>query len=271
MARLGDDAIPAIAALAQRALVDPPTLTDLRRALTAADQPAVIRGDPDRGVVATVTGPRGGHVRFVAVDPAHRGAGRGRELLAAAEHDLRAAGATTVTIGADAPHYLWAGIDSRELAMVCLAERMKYARVEINFNMDVDLRHTPPDPGGWRVAGPEDRDPIADWAARHWAWWRVEMVRACDQGGLVLAEDAHGIAAVCAHDVTREGLVGPVAVRPDLMGRGVGVAPLLGALHRMRATGRTHAEISWVGPVVPYARIGATIGSTLLVYRKELT
>ena len=44
----------------------------------------------------------------------------------------------------------------------------------------------------------------------------------------------HGIAAVCAHDVTRAGFVGPVAVRPDLMGRGAGVAPLLGALHEMR-------------------------------------
>jgi predicted N-acetyltransferase YhbS len=271
MARLGDDAIPAIAALGTRALVDPPTLTDLRRALTAADQPAVVRGDPDRGVVATVTGPGGGFVRFLAVDPTQRGLGLGRELLAAAEHDLRAAGATTVTIGADAPHYLWAGIDSRELAMVCLAERMKYARVGVNVNMDVELRHAPPDPGGWRVAEPEDRDAIADWAERHWAPWRVEMVRACDQGGLVLAEDHAGIAAVCAHDVTREGLVGPVAVRPDLMGRGVATAALLGALHRMRAMGRSHAEISWVGPVVPYARIGATLGRTLLVYRKKLT
>ena len=51
-----------------------------------------------------------------------------------------------------------------------------------------------------------------------------------------------GIAAVCAHDVTRAGFVGPVAVRPDLMGRGVGVAPLLGALHEMRRAGRTHGR-----------------------------
>ncbi len=271
MPTLDDDAIPAIAALGTRALLDPPSLTDLRRALTAPDQPALVRGNPDRGVVATVTGPSGGFVRFIAVDPDHRGAGLGRALLSAAEDDLRAVGAGTVTIGADAPHYLWAGIDRRELAMVCLAERMHYSRVEINFNMDVDLRTVPPDPGGWRVAGPDDRERVADWAERHWVWWRTEMVRACDQGGLVLTEDDEGIAAVCAHDVTREGLVGPVAVRPDLMGHGAGRAPLVGALHRMRTTGRTHAEISWVGPVVPYARVGATIGRTLFVYRKELT
>ncbi len=145
--QLGDDAIPAIAALGKRALIDPPSLTDLRRALTAPDQPAVVRGDPDRGVVASVTGPGGGFVRFVAVDPAHRGQGLGRALLGAAETDLRDHGATTVTIGADAPHYLWAGIDGRELSMVCLAERMRYARVETNFNMDVDLRRHLPEAG----------------------------------------------------------------------------------------------------------------------------
>jgi hypothetical protein len=96
------------------------------------------------------------------------------------------------------------------------------------------------------------------------------MTRACDQDGLVIAEDDTGIAAVCAHDVNRAGLVGPVAVRPDAMGRGRGVAPLLGALHRMRTAGRTQAEVAWVGPIVPYARIGATLGRTFLVYRKEL-
>jgi N-acetylglutamate synthase-like GNAT family acetyltransferase len=212
-----------------------------------------------------------GFVRFLAVDPAYRGAGRGRALLAAAEADLRAAGARSVTVGADAPHYLWAGVDTRELGLICLLERAKYHRVDANFNMDVDLTALPPDPGGWRVATAADRDAVDAWSSAHWGFWRAEMLRALDQGGLVLAEDADGIAAVCAHDVTRAGFVGPVAVRPDVLGRGVGVAPLLGALHEMRRAGRTHAEVSWVGPVVPYARVGATIGRVFLVYRKELT
>ena len=37
------------------------------------------------------------------------------------------------------------------------------------------------------------------------------------------------------------------------------------------AAGHTRAEIGWVGPVVPYARVGATVGRTFLVHRKELT
>jgi predicted N-acetyltransferase YhbS len=270
MAELGIDAIPAIAALGRRALIDAPSPSELHSALTAVDQPAMVRGDPALGVVATVIGNGRGFVRFIAVDPDHRGQGLGRELLTAAEEQLRASGTPTVTIGADAPNYLWAGIDTRELAMVCLAERMRYSRVGVNLNMEIDLTCLADDPGGWRVAGANDRDAVAAWAEHHWAWWAAEMLRACDQGGLVIAEDDDGIAAVCAHDVTRAGLVGPVAVRPDLMGRGVGAAPLMGALHRMLADGRTHVEVSWVGPVVPYARVGATFGRAFLVYRKHL-
>jgi N-acetylglutamate synthase-like GNAT family acetyltransferase len=268
---LGPDSIAAIASLARRSLLDPPTEAELRAALFVTDPPATVRGDPGLGVVATVTAGDQGFVRFLAVDPTQRGAGRGRALLAAAEADLRAAGARTVTVGTDAPHYLWAGVDTRELAAICLLERARYHRVETNFNMDVDLATLPPDPGGWRVATSVDRADVDIWSARHWDFWRVELLRALDQGGLVLADDADGITAVCAHDVTRAGFVGPVAVRPDLMGRGVGVAPLLGALHEIRRAGRTTAEVSWVGPVVPYARIGATIGRAFLVYRKELT
>jgi GNAT superfamily N-acetyltransferase len=263
--------IPAVAALAARALVDPPTESELRAALTAADQPATVRGDPATGVVATVTTFDQGFVRFLAVDPAARRRGLGRALLAAAEGDLRDAGARTVTVGSDAPHYLWAGVDTRELGAICLLERARYQRVDANFNMDVDLTRLPPDPGGWRVATAADRDTVDTWSARHWDFWRTEMLRALDQGGLVVADVGDDIAAVCAHDVTRAGFVGPVAVRPDLMGRGVGVAPLLGALHEMHRAGRTHAEVSWVGPVVPYARVGATIGRVFLVYRKDLT
>jgi hypothetical protein len=54
------------------------------------------------------------------------------------------------------------------------------------------------------------------------------------------------------------------------MGRGLGVAPLLGALHTLRTGGRSTAQIAWVGPVVPYARVGATIGRIYFTHRKEL-
>jgi GNAT superfamily N-acetyltransferase len=267
---LGASALDAIAALCSRAVADPPTRDELEAALTSPDQPARLRGDPDVGVVAVVTTGDQGFVRLLAVAPEHRRQGIGRALLAAGEADLRAAGALTVTVGADAPYYLWPGVDTREIGLLCLLERAKYARGEANCNMDVDLARIPADPGGWTRAAPPDAAELEAWSARHWDHWRPEIVRAATRGTLVLTRDDAGIAAICAYDVTRRGLVGPVAARPDLLRRGRGVAPLLGALHTMRGEGRDRAEISWVGPLVPYARVGATVGRVFFVHRKTL-
>jgi predicted N-acetyltransferase YhbS len=267
---LDDSSSDAVAALLGRAVADPPDRDETRKSLFVAEQPATVRGDPDVGVVATVEWEGGGHVRLLAVDPAHRGRGVGRALLRAAEADLRARGLTSCTIGADPPFYLWPGVPVRELALLCLLEREKYQRTEAAFNMDVDLHRIPDDPGGWTVATAADRDDVTAWCARWWPNWAPESLRALEQAGLVIARDEQGISAVCAHDVNRRGLVGPVAVRHDLMGKGAGVGVLIGALHRMRDAGQESVEISWVGPIVPYARVGGTVGRVFFGYRKEL-
>ena len=189
----------------------------------------------------------------------------------AAEDDLRARGLASVTVGADPPYYLWPGVDAREISLLCLLERMKYVRGEANCTMDLDLGTIPPDPGGWHAASESERMELEEWSRRYWERWRLEILRAVDRGTLVITRDEQGIAGICAYDVTRRGLIGPVAVRHDLIGRAAGVTPLLGALHRMRADGRSRAEISWVGPLVPYARVHATVGRIFFVYRKELT
>lgn len=263
-------AIGAIAALCARSVRDAPTADELARALFAPDQPATVRGDPEVGVVATVEGDGRGYLRLIVVDPAHRGLGYGRALLDAGEADLRERGMRSVTVGADAPYYLFPGVDTRETALLCMLERAKYVRVEANFNMDLELDVIPPDPGGWELASAADRDAVSTWAERYWANWGPELRRALDRGTLVLTRDTEGIAGVCAYDVNRAGYVGPVAVRHELLGQGAGVVPLLGALHRMRADGRRRVEVAWVGPIVPYARVGATIGRVFFVYRKEL-
>lgn len=266
--------LDAVTALCARSLADPPARDELERTLFEPAQPATMQGDPDVGVIATVAGRDGsagqGYVRLLVVAPEHRGRGVGRELLAAGEESLRAGGLGSVTIGEDAPFYLWPGVETTETALLCLVERRRYARTGANYNMDLDLATIPDDPGGWVAATATDRDELEAWAIRHWGWWTTELLRACDRDTLVIARDPDGIAAVCAYDVNRAGWVGPVAVRPELMGRGVGVAPLLGALHRMRANGAGRVEIGWVGPIVPYARVGATVGRVFFTYRKEL-
>ena len=157
---LGPADLTAITALCASALVDPPSHDELERTLFAPEQPAVVRGDPDVGLVATVEGSAAagaagqGFIRILVVAREHRDRGIGRALVAAAEADARAAGLTSVTTGADGPFYLYPGVESRETALLCLLERLRYGRVEANFNMDVDLESMPPDPGGWSRAGP---------------------------------------------------------------------------------------------------------------------
>ena len=266
--RLDEDANAPIAELCGRSLANPPAADEVAGALFARDQPALVRGDPDVGVVATVVAEGRGYVRLLVVDPAHRGRGHGHELLAAAEADL--AGQASVTVGADTPYFLFPGVETSETGMLCLLERHHYERAEANFNMAVDLTALPPDAGGYQVATGDQRDEVDQWMAANWANWRLEVLRALDKGTLLLARDDRGISAFCAYDVNRAGLLGPVAARLDLVGKGAATSLITGALHRMRAGGRDRAEIVWVGPVVPYARLGATVSRVFFVYRKRL-
>ena len=137
--------------------------------------------------------------------------------------------------------------------------------------MTIELGSVPPDSGGHTLAEPAERDEIDAFMTTHWANWRAEVLRALEKGNLVLARDGSGISAFCAFEVNRAGFLGPVAVRPDLMGRGAGVRPLVGALHELRRRGRTSVEVVWVGPVVPYARLGGRVSSIYFVYQKTLS
>ena len=136
-----------------------------------------------------------------------------------------AAGHRSLITGADPPYFLWPGVPSGETSLVCLFERRHYGRADTNFNMDIDLARTPGDPGGHRLAGPEDAAELDEWMATHWSNWRLEVLRALDKGNLVIARadgDGGPVTAFCAFEVNRRGVLGPVAVRPDLMGRRCG-------------------------------------------------
>jgi GNAT superfamily N-acetyltransferase len=268
---LDRSALPAIAELCRRSVRDSPTAAELDGALFAPEQPAVVRGDPAVGVVATVTGDDGAYLRLLVVAPEARGLGHGHALVRAAHDDARAGGHASITTGADAPFFLWPGIPSTETALLCLIERHHYTRVETNFDMTIDLATIPADPGGHVRAAASDREEIATFMAEHWPNWRAEVLRALDKGNLVIARDDQGMSAFCAFEVNRAGFLGPVGVRPDLIGRGAGTPALVGALHELRARGRSSTEVVWVGPIVPYARLGGRVSTVYFVYRKELS
>jgi GNAT superfamily N-acetyltransferase len=256
--------------LCRRCLPDPPTKGELASSLYSLDDPVTVRGHPTVGIVATACSGAEGYIRLLGVDPARRRRGHGTALLSVAESDLTERGATSVQMGADPPYYLYPGVETTQTAMLCLLERHRYQRVEANFNMAIDLDLLPPDPGGFEVAGPDVRAEVAAWMGRHWPNWEAEALRALDRSTLVISRDDQGISAFCAYDVNRSGQLGPIAVRGDLWGHGVGRPLLIGALHRMRASGRREAEVAWVGPIRPYADVGARVSRVFFVYRRAL-
>jgi ribosomal protein S18 acetylase RimI-like enzyme len=154
--RLGPDAVPALVRLCRRALPDDGfSDAELGAALFDGDPPAVVRGAPDVGVVASVRRRGGAYLRLLAVDPDHRRQGVATALVRAAEADL--AGAGDVTVGTDAPDYLFPGVESTQIGALCLFEKLGYRRTDTNFNMDVDLTRLPPRPDrGADPAGPGD-------------------------------------------------------------------------------------------------------------------
>jgi mycothiol synthase len=264
---VGPEALADITALCACSLSMPPSLDELRRALFAPDQPAVVRFAPGAGAVAVVTDGDEGYIRLLLLDPARRRQGLGHDLLRAAEDDL--AGARVITVGADSPYFLFPGVPVNETSLCCLLERHHYSREETNYNIDIDLTDLSPDPGGAVEPRADERAEIERWMARHWPNWQAEVLRAFDQKSLLLGRDEKDITGFCAFDVNRAGTLGPIASRPDLIGRGVGAPLLLAALHRLRRAGHETIEVLWVGPMVPYARLGGQVGQLFFVYRRR--
>jgi GNAT superfamily N-acetyltransferase len=255
----------ALAALCARAVADAPTASEIARALLV-DPAVTVLGDPDLGIVAVAAAGEVGSIRLLAVDPSHRRRGLGRALLDEAEAHLRRAGATRFRVGGDAPRYLWPGVDVTDLGLLALLEAAGYARGEAALNLEVPLDAIPPAP-----TEPSAATTVAEvttWCRTHWPHWEVEFVAAAERAGLSAARDDAGITALCARDVLRDGWIGPVASRPDLVGHGAGRGPLLHALHALRASGRDRAEIAWAGPLRPYLAVGARPGRTFVVLRK---
>jgi hypothetical protein len=264
---VGPEVVDDLAALSLDGAANPPTRQELAKALFASEQPAVVRYAPDVGAVATVREGDQGWIRFLVVPRSQRGRGNGTALLLRAEADLD--GTSVVTTGADAPYFLWPGVPTTDTAMCALLERHHYGREETNYNMDVDLHQLPDGPVDAHRPGTDERADIDAFVTTHWPHWRLEVLRAFDQGGLWIRRDAAGIAGFCAVDVNRARTVGPVASRPDLIGSGASAPLLLGTLRQLREQGYPGVEVLWVGPILPYARVGALIGATFFVYRKR--
>lgn len=264
------DAAAAVARLWARAVPwDPITPEAMAHSLTG--EGVTVRGDPERAVVATWTQGGSAALRLLVVDPDLAGGGLGSRLLTAAEDDARRMGATAMSVGADAPDHLFPGVDTACTPMLCLLEARGYTRSGANLNADVDRATLPEAPSDVADATGGDEEEIVAFTARHWPGWRDEAVRALRARRLLLTRDDGGVSGFCAYGLARPGWLGPVAVRPGLIGTGAGRKLVVGALHRMDGLGAARLEIAWVGPLRAYAgAVGARVGRVFIVHRRRL-
>ena len=265
---LSSDAIDEIDSLCRRSLIDPPAKTDLERALFGEKANATVMGDPGRAIVVVVTRNGIGHIRLIAVDPPHRRKGIGRGLVEAAESVLP--DEAPIVVGADAPDYLWPGVDTRETSAICMFEAMGYSLSRVHYNMNVGLKNLPEATGKVERPSREDRAAIETWLQTHWPNWIQEGLVGFDRGDFLFSRDSDGIAGFSTWNVNRQGWFGPMAVRPSLIGAGRGRALLIEALREMRHQGFEDAEIAWIGPHKFYsATVGAVIHRAFWVLEKE--
>lgn len=85
-----------------------------------------------------------GFLDLLAVAPGWRGRGIGRELLGRWEAGAAVLGGETLAIGANLHSYAWPGVDIRYTPAIAMFLKAGYARRDVLFNMDVDLRDVVP-------------------------------------------------------------------------------------------------------------------------------
>ena len=269
--RLGADRASELAAFTRVACAyDLLTTTSVERAIFDDPDPQLVAGYYDGALdavgVAVVRGERG-FVKFLAVHPRSRRRGLGSDMLGELEAFCVSAGATSMSLGTSAPRYVVPGVDARSTETTCFFEARGYARAGEAVNLTVLLTDLDEPPGDVDDAGPDELEHVRPWVSEHHPNWIAELEAAVRIGACVVVRDE----AFACYDVNREGWFGPTATHPDLRGRGLGTAVLLGALHRLRARGHSRAEIAWANALAFYSKaVGARVSRVFWWYGKRV-
>jgi GNAT superfamily N-acetyltransferase len=209
----------------------------------------------------------------------------GRELLAGAEAWAVERGATRVRVGAEAPFYLWPGVDVQWTKALCLFESAGYVPLGAEVNMSCPTTFRAKAPEGVtvrRVLEEDDAAAVVGFSGAHFPHWVPELRRGIehggchaafavsDRGGAFATGDGEVVGFAC-HSVNRDGWVGPMATHPDRRHRRVGAALLSELCRDLRTAGFNDAEIAWVGPVGFYAKTaGAAVSRVFRILVKRL-
>ena len=179
-------------------------------------------------------------------------------------------------VGAEAPYYLWPGVDVRWTKALCLFESRGYHQVGAEMNMSLPTTFRSPAPDGVelrRVLEEADAAAVVGFCEREFPHWVPELRRGIDHGACHAAfpvgeGDAIGFAC---HSDNRNGWVGPMATDPNRRHRRVGAALLSELCKDLRVAGYPDAEVAWVGPVGFYAKTaGAAVSRTFRIVAKRL-
>lgn len=250
---------------------------------------AVFDGDLLAGVavvsVTDVVGVDSVHLQLLAVHPSRRRRGIAAALVGAVDVWAAARGVQEWWVGAGAPFYLFTGVDTRWTEALSALEALGLERHRIELDLVCPTVEPPRRAGGsggaagaggptvGRVVDDDSAAALLDWVAVTFPQWTVEFARAAAAGTVVVARDAGTgtVVGAAAHSVSRFGVVGPVAVAPDLQRGGVGTELMRAVLADLRVAGLRSVEISWTSTVRFYATAcGARVGRSSVVLRRDL-
>lgn len=305
ISELTDDDLPAVIALCRTALdlpEDAAEAAEIVRRLREttgtegwSSAPRLVTGfvamAPGERVIGVVLGSVShrdasiGHVDLIAVDPAERRRGVGRQLMARVEGALAGLGAGGVVLAGNPPYYAWPGIDVRYTPAICAAMALGFAQDQPAWNMTADLgtlASTDADEarlaaGGVTIrrAAPADVPVLTEFALVNFgSSWAGEIAHSVgrDRAGCWLAVESDGsLLGFAAYGSSRPSLFGPMGTTPAARGRGIGSVLLRRCLADQRATGLETAQIGWVGPMPFYSTtVGARVERVFFLYRKQL-
>ena len=203
------------------------------------------------------TGRKVGHIQLLAVEPGGRRRGIGSGLVRAFEGWAFADGAEAVVVGAGAPFYLFAGVDVRATAALCLFESLGYAHEGAQLNLSFSSRFRAPAPPGVqvrRVLEDGHASQAVGFVERHWPAWIPEVRRGIDHGACHIAAADGRVVGFGCHSVNRLGWLGPIGTDPERRRCGVGRALLSATAKDVMAAGIDTVEVSWAGSVGFFAK-----------------
>lgn len=237
------------------------------------DTPGVVLGDASgTAAVAATTyeadGLRIGSIRLVVVHPDHQRRGVGRALVEAGESWIVEHGGVWGGLGAEAPQYLFPGIDFTNVAGLCLAEACGYEPVDSSFNMSLPVSVRAPVPPGVsvrRVVDDADAEAVLAMIGDHWPGFAPETRAGIEAGSVIGAFVGSRAVGFCTHSASRVGWIGPLGTDPAFGGQGIGSALTAAACADLMVAGLQVGEVCQVGPVRFYAGMGA---ETSRVFRK---